>query len=77
MGQLAKRHGNELCPTAEPFGGVFGGVLFDQTAEFRSREILQKLIEQAGDLYHPNYARTPTRQAIHPPRLTATATPVV
>ena len=52
MGQLAKRHGHELRPTGEPFGGVFGVVLLDQTAEFRSREMLQKLIEQAGDLYH-------------------------
>ena len=50
---LAKRHGHELRPTGEPFGGVFVVVLLDQTAEFRSREMLQKLIVSIWDGANP------------------------
>jgi hypothetical protein len=52
MGQLAERHSHELGPAGESFGSAFGQVLLDQRSEFRSGKMLQKLIEQAGSLYH-------------------------
>jgi hypothetical protein len=52
VGQLAERHGRELRPAGETFGGAFGLVFFDQRGELRPGEMLQKLIEQAGGLYH-------------------------
>ena len=54
VGQLAEHHGHELGPAGEPLGGSFRQMLLDQRGEFRSREMLQKLIEQAGSLYHNN-----------------------
>jgi hypothetical protein len=52
MGQLAERHGHELRPAGESFGGAFGQVFLDQRGELQSGKMLQKLIEQAGSLYH-------------------------
>jgi len=54
MGQLAERHGRELRPAGETLGGAFGLVLVDRRGELRPGKMLQKLIEQAGSLYHDN-----------------------
>src|ERR1700739_998369 len=54
MGQLAERHGHELGPAGEPLGGAFGQMFLDQRRKFCPGEMLQKLIEQAGSLYHEN-----------------------
>jgi hypothetical protein len=49
--QLTEQHRNELRPTSKALGITLGGVLLHQRGEFRAREVLEQLIEQARDLY--------------------------
>ena len=49
--ELTEQHGDELGPAGEALGGTLGGVLLDQCGELGAGEVLEQLIEQAGDLY--------------------------
>jgi hypothetical protein len=52
MSQMTKQHRNELAPTGKASRMSFRLGLFDQSAEFCAGEVMKKLIEQTGGLYH-------------------------
>src|ERR1035438_2495717 len=59
MAQLAEQHGHELGPAIETLGRPLGSMLFDQAGTLQTRQMLQKLIEQACALY--THRRPPCR----------------
>src|SRR3954469_153824 len=52
MSQLAEQHRDQLCPATEALGSSFRIVLLHQRREFKARQVLKQLIEQAHCLYH-------------------------
>jgi len=51
MGELAEEHRDELRPAGETFGGTLGGVFLGECGELGTGKVLEKLIEEARDLY--------------------------
>jgi len=49
--QLAKEHGDELCPAGKALGASFGAVLLNQRSKLSPGKMLEQLIEEAGSLY--------------------------
>ena len=49
--ELAEQHRDELRPAGEPLGGMLGAMLLDECGKLGPGEMLEQLIEQAGDLY--------------------------
>jgi len=54
LGEVAKRHGNELIPAGEAFGGKVAIVLGDQGIKFLSREERKYLTEDGRGSNHGN-----------------------
>jgi hypothetical protein len=51
-GELAEQHGHELGPARKALGVTFGLVLSHERFKLAARGMLERLIEQAGGLYH-------------------------
>ena len=49
--QLAKEHGDELCPAGKALGGALGVMFFHQCGELDPGKMPEQLIEEAGSLY--------------------------
>jgi len=49
---LAKKHGHELIPTAEPFGILFSSMLMDQSMKHVPIEQSYQLTKQTRVAYH-------------------------
>lgn len=52
MGELTEEHYGELRPTREAVGVTLGLMLVDQCDEFVAQDLLKKLTEETGPLYH-------------------------
>jgi hypothetical protein len=57
VSHLAKQHRRQLRPTGKTLGMAFPLVLFDQTGKFVPGDLLEKLTEKAGRLYHESALR--------------------
>jgi hypothetical protein len=64
MGQLTEKHRNQLRPTREPLGCIFGPMLANQFLKLMTRDLGKQLTKQTGRPYHDDALLWWTRKGL-------------